>query len=799
FDDFNGQFCNQGKYPLVNAVKNALKGSGGFNPAPVIPTVRPTFRPTLAPQPVIPTFRPTVAPTRPPFNIITTKSQVENNKCPDGDGFYADFASNCEKYYFCVNQGKPEASILNFKCPQNLRYDMNTKSCNFASSVSCKPNQQETELTTIKPLNPNNNQFIDSPNLGSKKLIVCYHTNWAQYRVGDGKFVPENIEPNLCDIIIYSFAKLSGDKLEPFEWNDLSTSWSSGMYEKTKNLKKLNPSLKILIAVGGWNVGSGPFSDMVHSDQARKNFVRNSLQFLKDNGFDGLDLDWEYPGSREGSRSTDKTLFTTLCKELKDAFRPKNLLLTAAVGAGYETVVNGYEIDKISKHLDYINLMTYDLHGSWEKILGHNAPLYPRRNESPDQAKLNVEWAVNYWLSQGCPKEKLLVGLSLYGRSFTYSGNKNLGAPNTGPGSQGRFTAAPGMLSYYEVCEKIKQGWRVERNDEQKIPYAYSNNEWVGYDDPESLRAKARFIKEKNLAGGMFWSLDFDDFSGKFCNQGKFPLVNAVKSELSNGVVVRPVVTNKPVTPSSNFDQESICIFGNGYYPDVQNDCQTYFVCVGQGTSKAKAYRYSCPVGKIFDSKTKGCYAKGSVSCSKTNEKDTREFTDPPKPTTESTTETTTTKTTIQTKPPSPVTISETGLCKNGNGYYVRKGTNCQSYYYCAFVKTKFERVYNYTCSNNYKFNPAIRLSHGVRIRNAKVDTICYAYDILLVSQTKRDLREQLGCVTKYGINKFTPEKAVFMVFDKGIQMRYQDQMKDLWQRKLELTGNHIEQLQCMR
>ena len=80
------------------------------------------------------------------------------------------------------------------------------------------------------------------------------------------------------------------------------------------------------------------------------------------------------------------------------------------------------------------------MHGSWESFLGHNAPLYPRRNESPDQAKLNVEWAVNYWLSQGCPKEKLLVGLSLYGRSFTYSGNKNLGAPNTGPGSQGQVT-----------------------------------------------------------------------------------------------------------------------------------------------------------------------------------------------------------------------------------------------------------------------------------------------------------------------------------------------------------------------
>lgn len=78
------------------------------------------------------------------------------------------------------------------------------------------------------------------------------------------------------------------------------------------------------------------------------------------------------------------------------------------------------------------------MHGSWEDFLGHQAPLYPRRDESPDQRKLNVEWAVNYWLNQGCPKEKLVVGLALYGRSFTYSGSPTLGSPATGAGSQGR-------------------------------------------------------------------------------------------------------------------------------------------------------------------------------------------------------------------------------------------------------------------------------------------------------------------------------------------------------------------------
>lgn len=99
-----------------------------------------------------------------------------------------------------------------------------------------------------------NRYFIDR---GSRKLVVCYHTNWAQYRQGEGKFLPENIDANLCDMIIYSFAKLDGDRLEPFEWNDLSTGVSKGMYERTMDLKNQNPNLKISIAVGGWNAGSG--------------------------------------------------------------------------------------------------------------------------------------------------------------------------------------------------------------------------------------------------------------------------------------------------------------------------------------------------------------------------------------------------------------------------------------------------------------------------------------------------------------------------------------------------------------
>lgn len=149
-----------------------------------------------------------------------------------------------------------------------------------------------------------------------KYKIVCYYTNWAQYRPTQGQYVPENIDANLCTHIIFSFAKINEESLlTSFEWNDESTEWSIGMYQRVINMKQQNPNLKILLAVGGWNHNSMPFSNMVRDERKRKNFIENSVKFLKKHSFDGLDIDWEYPASRDTvHRPDDKTYFTILCR-----------------------------------------------------------------------------------------------------------------------------------------------------------------------------------------------------------------------------------------------------------------------------------------------------------------------------------------------------------------------------------------------------------------------------------------------------------------------------------------------------
>lgn len=117
-------------------------------------------------------------------------------------------------------------------------------------------------------------------------------------------------------------------------------------------------------------------------------------------------------------------------------------------------------------------------------------------------------------MSQGCPKEKLILGIPTYGRSFTLADktNNGIGVRTIGAGYIGVFVPEAGFLPYNEICFN-GDTWTRHWVDEQKVPYAVRSTQWVGYDDLQSVEIKLNYILQRDLGGVMYWSLETDDFS----------------------------------------------------------------------------------------------------------------------------------------------------------------------------------------------------------------------------------------------------------------------------------------------
>jgi chitinase len=316
---------------------------------------------------------------------------------------------------------------------------------------------------------------------------------------------------------------------------------------------------------------------MANSPQGRKTFIDNVVSFMKTYKFDGFDLDWEYP------EIYDRMAYSQLLSEMRIRFDQERWLLSAAVGA---LRTSSYEISSLNRYLDFINVMSYDLHGTWNQVTGQNAPLYASSTEMREgNSQLNVDAVMRTWIASGANPQKLIMGLAFYGRSFTLdSPNTAIGALATTGGAAGPHTQEPGILGYMEICEKILyNGWTEIWDDVQKNPYAFSGNQWVGYDSVRSLTLKVQRAKALNLGGVMIWSINTDD-SQNVCGQGSFPLLRALNQEIATGgappragPTTTTRVTTTTMTITTTIGSTQVCNL-YGFMRDPTN-CSRFYRC----------------------------------------------------------------------------------------------------------------------------------------------------------------------------------------------------------------------------
>lgn len=401
-----------------------------------------------------------------------------------------------------------------------------------------EPEQPETSLIDIdNPMEGSESKPEETIGDPDEFKVVCYFTNWAWYRQSGGKYVPEDIDADLCSHVVYGFAVLNRDTLtiSPHDsWADIDNNF----YERVVALKK--KGIKVNLAIGGWNDSAGDkYSRLVRSAAARARFVKHVIEFIEKYGFDGLDLDWEYPVCWQVDCSKgiadEKEGFVDLVRELSDEFRPRGWLLSSAVSPSQKVIDAAYDVPALSDLFDWIAVMAYDFHGQWDKQTGHVAPMY--EHEDDFDMTFNANYSLNYWISEGADRKKLIMGMPMYGQSFSLAdnGRNTLNSPTYGGGEAGEATRARGFLAYYEICENIiKKGWKVVRDPRGRMgPYGYLRDQWVSFDDAAMIQHKSEYVRAMGLGGAMIWALDLDDFRN-VCDCETYPLLKTINRVLRN-------------------------------------------------------------------------------------------------------------------------------------------------------------------------------------------------------------------------------------------------------------------------
>lgn len=281
--------------------------------------------------------------------------------------------------------------------------------------------------------------------------------------------------------------------------------------------------VKVLLSLGGWEE-SGNFPAVASRPETRRAFAASCADVIRRYGFDGIDIDWEYPGyAPHNGTPQDGANFLLMLRELRDTLntlgsaKGGHLLLTIAIPT-VPSLVAAYDVHAIMPLLDFINLMTYDIYGAWDPISGHNTPLFPSAGSEPSRC-IDAGFRL-FRDTYGIPPERINIGTAFYGR--TYKDCTALHAPHTG--SDATHFPPDGTPRYYSIVA-VKDQCARRWDNQAKVPYLVCKewNSLVSYDDEESTALKARYVVDNGIRGIIIWEL-----SGDFLPDRSTPLLESI-------------------------------------------------------------------------------------------------------------------------------------------------------------------------------------------------------------------------------------------------------------------------------